>query len=69
MSIILETLNSTTTGDTVIFQNMEMAPLLADSNTNFGYITLDEALNSGTARITETSEDGTVPELLRYNSR
>jgi hypothetical protein len=67
MSIILDTLNSTKLGEAVVFQNMEMIPLLAESDTEFKYDTLDDALNAGTARVTETSDSGTVPELTFLN--
>ncbi len=67
MNIILETLNSTKIGESVIFQNMEMAPLLSKCEASFDYKTLDEALNTNTARIKETSESGTVPELTFFN--
>ena len=67
MSIIFETLRSTELGDSIVFQNMEMFPLIAESDTEFEYDTLDEALKAGTARITETSDSGTVPELNFLN--
>ena len=67
MNIILDTLNSTKIGESIVFQNMEMAPLLSMTETRFDYQTLDEVLNSGTARITEMSEGGSVPELNFLN--
>ena len=67
MSIIFDTLNSSKFGEAVRFQNMEMIPLLAENAADFEYDTLDEALNSGAARITETSDSGTVPELTFLN--
>lgn len=50
-------------GTPVQFENLTMHPLLAEDGGDPDYLTLDEALDSGTARVTEVSEAGSVPEL------
>ena len=67
VSIIFETLEAVKFGEPIRFENMEMFPLIAESDTEFDYDTLDEALKAGTARITETSDSGSVPELTFLN--
>jgi hypothetical protein len=49
------------------FKNLTVFPLTSSSEVNRDYITLDEALDAGTARVTELSETGSVPELLFHN--
>ena len=67
MSIIFDTLNTVETGEAISFLNMEMVPLIGEDNSDLYYLTLDEALKSRSARATETSENGTVPELAFLN--
>jgi hypothetical protein len=47
--------------------NLTMYPLLLDRQTPAGYVTLDEALANKSARVTEVSESGHVPELTITN--
>ena len=49
------------------FGNVTMVPLLADDVGAPRYLTLDEALANGTAKIMEISESGSVPELWFEN--
>ena len=67
MSIIFDTLNALETGEPISFQNMEMNPLIAKGGSQHDYLTLDEALQSSSARISEISDGGNVPELTFLN--
>jgi len=67
MSIISDTLNALETGEPISFQNMEMIPLIARGGSRLDYLTLDEALQSNSARVTEISDGGNVPELAFLN--
>ena len=49
------------------FRNLTVFPLLAEESVQPGYLTLDQALRQETARISEVSERGTVPELQLKN--
>ena len=69
MQIIQDTVAGLEVGTPVVHRQMAMFPLLnrksdAGSRT---YLTLDEALKSATARVSEVSEGGSVPELLFRN--
>ena len=69
MQIIQDTVAGLAIGAPVVHQQMAMFPLLkrkpdAGSRT---YVTLDEALVSATARVSEVSDGGSVPELLFKN--
>lgn len=57
-----------TLGTPVQYENLTMHPLLAEDGGAPDYLTLDEALDSGTAHVTEVSEAGSVPEL-RFDNR
>jgi hypothetical protein len=50
------------------FRNLAAFPLLLRNAPRAGYITLSEAMRKQTARITEISEGGSVPELLLDNT-
>ena len=67
MGIIFDTLNTVEMGEAFVFRNMEMVPLIGKGGTDLDYLTLDEALKSRNAHITEVSENGTVPELAFLN--
>lgn len=77
MNPIPTALSDVTLGLEVTVKNLSMFPLLADvpreagessrAATRLDPLTLDEALSSGWARITETSESGSVPELRFVN--
>ena len=69
MQIIQDTVAGLEFGAPVVHRQMAMFPLLnrksdAGSRT---YLTLDEALESATARVSEVSDGGSVPELLFKN--
>jgi hypothetical protein len=68
MHIVQQTISSLKLGPPQSTQNLSMVPLLAPSDAPAGYLTLDEALARGYARITEVSDAGSVPELLLVNS-
>jgi hypothetical protein len=69
MQIVEETLSKLHIGDPTAFEGLAMFPLLGGSGTaaDPGYATLDEALERGSARVTEIGEGGSVPELLFEN--
>ena len=67
MSAIAERLSRVVVGTPVQYLNLTLFPLLAEGPAQPGYRLLDEALNLGTARVTEVSEGGSVPELCFVN--
>ncbi len=70
MQIILDAIAGLTLGKPIVQRRMAMFPLL-DGRTGAvprAYLTLDEALEAGTAQVTEVSHDGSVPELLFRNA-
>ena len=54
-------------GATQTVHNLTMTPLLRDEPSRADYLTLDEALAQGVAKVTEVSEQGSVPELRFRN--
>jgi hypothetical protein len=84
MNAISTAISGVTIGLDVSCQNLTMFPLLGEpepdapvsrdestsdsSRVAADYVTLDEALGSGWARVTETSESGSVPELRFVNT-
>jgi hypothetical protein len=80
MKTISTAISGVTVGLDVSFQNLTMFPLLGDpdpeappscspdSPADADYLTLDEALGSGWAHVTEISESGSVPELRFVNA-
>ena len=67
MNTISRTFAGLKLGKTEVFRNLAVVPLLADADAGADYLTLDEALESGAAHITEVSESGSVPELSFVN--
>ena len=67
MNTLSHTLAGLKLGKTTVFRNLAVVPLLADADAGADYLTLDEALESGAAHITEVSESGSVPELSFVN--
>jgi hypothetical protein len=67
MSIIHDLLKTIEIGNSTTFENLTMYPLLGTSGQKLEYITLDEALATQAASITEVSESGSVPDLLFRN--
>jgi hypothetical protein len=68
METITETLRELSIGQPQHFRNLTAFPLLQGRKTSPDYLTLAQAMNKGTAVITEISEGGSVPELLLDNS-
>jgi len=64
---IEDTLAALAAGAEVEFRNLRMTPLLGGGVRAPDYLLLDEALEQGAVRITEVSEDGSVPELRLEN--
>lgn len=67
MEAIETTLAGLTLGEPTTFGRLTLFPLLGEDGAEPGYLTLDEALAAGTARATEVSEGGSVPEALFTN--
>ncbi len=67
MSAISTTLEKLSVGQTTAHNNMAWFPLLDAASPAADYLTLDEALNQGHARVTEVDEGGSVPELMFSN--
>lgn len=68
MTVIQQSLQAVHLGQPQIFRNLAAIPLLNPLAQPPGYITLAKALAQGSARITEVSESGSVPELLLDNT-
>ncbi len=69
MSNFVNTLKTVTAGEEQSFRNLSVTPLiLPDFIFELDYITLEEAIQLGDVTITETSSQGTVPELLFINT-
>ncbi|NCA72533.1 MAG: VWA domain-containing protein, partial [Sphingobacteriia bacterium] len=67
MSVIAECLSRVTIGSPMQHGQLTLFPLLADGLAEPGYRLLDAALADGTARVTEVSASGSVPELCFVN--
>jgi hypothetical protein len=51
-----------------MFRNLVLFPLLGGRPNDADYLTLDDALAAGSARVTEVDESGSVPQLRFRNS-
>jgi len=67
MDAIITALDQLELGAPLTAANLTMYPLLMPEESAPGYLTLEEALASGLASVTEVSESGSVPELLVKN--
>jgi hypothetical protein len=67
MSVVAECLSKAELGEPQTYRNLSLFPLLADGIAEPDYLLLDEALERGCARVTEVSEQGSVPELRFVN--
>jgi hypothetical protein len=67
MTSIAHTLAGLDLGPPQSYKNLAVFPLLARVDATPDYLTLDEALDAGAARISEVSESGSVPELSFVN--
>jgi|WetSurMetagenome_2_1015567.scaffolds.fasta_scaffold03361_5 hypothetical protein len=61
-------LKSLTVGEAIAHRNLAVFPLFGGLEGPPGYVTLDGAVAAGTARVTEVSAGGHVPELSFVNS-
>jgi hypothetical protein len=68
MSTITNVLSSVEFGSPVHIKNLSMFPLLLSGEPPAGYLTLDEALAQGWAKVTEVSDSGSVPTLRVSNA-
>lgn len=67
MTIIQSTLEGLSLGESTNFLNLTVFPLLGRNGYERDYLTLRNAVHTGTARIREVSEGGSVPELVLEN--
>jgi len=67
MQLLNETLLETMLGDPSMYGNLAVFPLFTAKVPPPAYVTLDAALESGKAEVTEVSEGGHVPELRFAN--
>ena len=68
MQVLDNALVALTVAKAQLFSNLTVHPLVgALAEQPAGYLVLDEALERQTARVTEISEGGSVPELAFYN--
>src|SRR6266446_4168869 len=67
MPSVQETLESIRIDRPSTFRNLTLFPVIGRNGTTPDYVTLDEALAQKTARVTEVSEGGSVPELRFAN--
>lgn len=67
MELLTEALGALEIGPPRQHANLSMFPLLGGRAGDPDYQTLDEALSAGTARVTEISDAGSVPELHFQN--
>ncbi len=67
MNIIAETLSRLRLEQPITFRNMTMYPIVGGSIGEPDYVVLDDAIRLGSAKVTEISEQGSVPELSVVN--
>jgi hypothetical protein len=67
MNRVHETLQGLHLGDEIVFEGLTVFPLVSENGNSPDYLTLDQALERGTGRVTEVSEGGSVPELRFLN--
>ncbi len=68
MTALETALTGLTVGTPVTHANLTLFPLLGGETGEPAYLTLGEALAAGQARVTEVSEQGSVPELRFVNA-
>jgi len=67
MSVVAERLSQISLDEPQVFRNLVLFPLIAEEKIEPRYQLLDDTLAKGSARITEVSESGSVPELKFTN--
>jgi len=67
MEIVRKTLKEARLGAPRAHANLAVFPLWTAAPADRPYMTLDEALSSGRVRVTEVSQDGSVPDLCVVN--
>ncbi len=67
MNVMTEDLSGLGIGEVMAHENLSVHPLIRESLLNRDYLTLDEALERGVARVSEVTEGGSVPHLLFRN--
>ena len=62
-NLIQERIEEVALGEPTIHGQMAVFPILGEEEGTADYITLDEAISNGFARVTEIDKEGNVPEL------
>jgi hypothetical protein len=65
--IVVDALRTVASAAPATFQNLTLLPLVAGNEQDADYVVLDEALAQGWIEITESGEQGRVPELRVVN--
>ena len=65
--IIRKFLDGLKPGESMLFKNMEVIPLIAEKEGSADYITLEEALKKKLLEVTEKDQSGSVPNLRVVN--
>jgi hypothetical protein len=63
VKILKDFIGNLYTGDVVTFEQLNIMPIFARTESKLPYLELEEALRQGLAEITEVSESGSVPNL------
>ena len=67
MKKVRDLLGNVTLGQEAHHQNMTVYPIFVEAESEFGYLSLDEALEKRLVEVTEVSEAGDVPNLKVVN--
>jgi hypothetical protein len=67
MDLIAKAVEVVHIGEPVTFEGLTMWPLVGEDEADAEYYTLDEALDQDWIRVTEVSEQGSVPDLMVAN--
>ena len=68
MSVLNDFVAGLKFGDTQTYGRLTIRPVIAEGDVSLPFLTLEEAQAKDLLEITETSEDGSVPELLVKNT-
>jgi hypothetical protein len=67
MANLMKSIQNVTLGEPLHYRNLTLFPLFLPNDCPPDYTFLSEAIENGTAEVTELSEDGSVPELRVVN--
>jgi hypothetical protein len=67
LNILEKSITDIEQGEGLSYQNLTMFPLFGTDNSPFEYITLDDAFASGSVKVSEISDSGSVSEINLQN--